>query len=325
MVNSKQKQPKEETSKKKQALESVEKVLRQRFFLTVIGVLALFLFLKFTPSFLPFSTLLLILLTVIIFAIFPVGYFIKKKKETLSSSTIYLILATTFTIELILFLIIFYLLIPIIAYYFGSIIFPISLFLTLYVIVSNPIFNNRKYSYFFFSLACLALFIFGIFDYFGFRPSYHLFQIEHFYHTRQLDKAVLQVLIGLIFISAIQIYLDNFWNMLRRQTEELEKLNAELEKRVAERTKELEEAKTVLEIKVRARTRELEELAKGLEEKVKERTKELQERLNELEKFRKITIGRELKMIELKKEIERVKKENRELREKIEKQDGKII
>jgi len=71
----------------------------------------------------------------------------------------------------------------------------------------------------------------------------------------------------------------------------------------------LEEEKEVLEIRVRARTQELEELAKSLEEKVKERTKELEERIGELEKFHSLTVGRELKMIELKKELERLEKE----------------
>jgi methyl-accepting chemotaxis protein len=69
----------------------------------------------------------------------------------------------------------------------------------------------------------------------------------------------------------------------------------------------LEEAKTALEIKVVARTKELKELAESLEDQVKERTKELQLRIEELEKFRELTIGRELKMIELKKEIEKLK------------------
>jgi len=97
--------------------------------------------------------------------------------------------------------------------------------------------------------------------------------------------------------------------MFRKQTQELEKLNDELEKRVSERTRELEEAKSILEIKVRARTRELEELAHGLDEKVKERTRELEERIEELEKFHKLTVGRELKMVELKREIAKLKNE----------------
>ena len=75
----------------------------------------------------------------------------------------------------------------------------------------------------------------------------------------------------------------------------------------------LEESKVVLQIKVKARTRELEELAKSLEGKVKTRTKELEKRLSELERFHKLTVGRELKMMDLKKEIERMKRKNNKL------------
>ncbi|MCX6789634.1 MAG: cache domain-containing protein [Candidatus Gribaldobacteria bacterium] len=72
----------------------------------------------------------------------------------------------------------------------------------------------------------------------------------------------------------------------------------------------LEESRAVLEIKVNARTKELQELAEKLEEKVGERTKELQKRLAELERFHRLTVGRELKMIELKKKLrERDKKD----------------
>lgn len=70
----------------------------------------------------------------------------------------------------------------------------------------------------------------------------------------------------------------------------------------------LQEAKTTLEIRVRARTKEIEEVAKSLDHKVKERTKELQEKLRELERFHRLAVGRELKMIELKKEIKELKK-----------------
>jgi len=83
----------------------------------------------------------------------------------------------------------------------------------------------------------------------------------------------------------------------------------------------LEEEKDVLEIRVRARTRELQELAqqleqlnKELEEKVRERTKELQKRVEELEKFHKLTVGRELKMREMKRKMEEMEKEIERLR-----------
>lgn len=49
---------------------------------------------------------------------------------------------------------------------------------------------------------------------------------------------------------------------------------------------------------------------------VKQRAKEL-ERLAELEKFQRLTVGRELKMIELKKEIEDLKKEIEELKRRL--------
>jgi methyl-accepting chemotaxis protein len=104
---------------------------------------------------------------------------------------------------------------------------------------------------------------------------------------------------------------------------ELAKFFNQMTKKLGEYFFALEESKKVLEIRVKARTKELEELNKALEEKVQERTKELQEKLEELEKmkkeleekiielekFREITVGRELKMIELKKEIEKLKKE----------------
>ena len=69
----------------------------------------------------------------------------------------------------------------------------------------------------------------------------------------------------------------------------------------------LEESEAVLKIKVRARTRELEELAENLEDKVKERTKELEKRIKDLEMFHKLTVGREMRMIELKKELRKTR------------------
>ncbi len=83
-----------------------------------------------------------------------------------------------------------------------------------------------------------------------------------------------------------------------------------------EAQEEVEMAKTTLEIKVAARTRELKELSESLERQVKARTKELQEKIEQLEKFNKLAVGRELKMVELKKEIKSLKKEIENLKTK---------
>jgi nitrate/nitrite-specific signal transduction histidine kinase len=62
-----------------------------------------------------------------------------------------------------------------------------------------------------------------------------------------------------------------------------------------------------LEKEVQKRTRELEKTKAGLEETVKRRTKELQERVSELERYHDATTDRELRMKELREEIERLK------------------
>jgi C4-dicarboxylate-specific signal transduction histidine kinase len=80
-----------------------------------------------------------------------------------------------------------------------------------------------------------------------------------------------------------------------------------------------EEEKTVLEIRLAAKTWHLKEERERLKEEVKKRTQKLfetseklKERVKELEKFYKLTIGRELKIKELKRKI-------KELEEKLKK------
>jgi nitrate/nitrite-specific signal transduction histidine kinase len=80
-------------------------------------------------------------------------------------------------------------------------------------------------------------------------------------------------------------------------------------KEMKEARERLEEEKLVLEIIVGARTKRLKELTEKLEKEVEERTKELKKRIEELEKFHQLTVGRELKMKELKEEIEKLREE----------------
>lgn len=79
---------------------------------------------------------------------------------------------------------------------------------------------------------------------------------------------------------------------------------------------EIETARAVLEIKVDARTRELKELSASLEEQVAERTSSLREKIEELERFNKLTVGRELKMISLKEEIEHLRQELKKIKDR---------
>lgn len=77
----------------------------------------------------------------------------------------------------------------------------------------------------------------------------------------------------------------------------------ESKSRVREAQIELEKVNKGLENKVKERTVELEKLKVGLEKVVDEKTSELQKKLIELEKFKELTVGRELKMVELKQKI----------------------
>jgi len=79
---------------------------------------------------------------------------------------------------------------------------------------------------------------------------------------------------------------------------------------------ETEIAKAALEVRVLARTKELKVLSESLEEQVRERTKSLEEKMAELERFNKLSVGRELKMIGLKEEIKELQKELENLKVK---------
>lgn len=78
---------------------------------------------------------------------------------------------------------------------------------------------------------------------------------------------------------------------------------AETNKKLQEANRDIEKEKASLETKVHERTKELEDVKNSLQLSVHEKTMELEKRVKDLEKFKKLTIGRELRMIELKDEL----------------------
>lgn len=108
--------------------------------------------------------------------------------------------------------------------------------------------------------------------------------------------------------------IGEFAQVFNTMANQLEQTYLIMEKKVQERTQdldktkqELEVAKTDLEKKVQERTGELKKLKDDLEQTVSERTKNLQEKLGEVERLNKMMIDRELKMIQLKEENDKLR------------------
>jgi len=113
-----------------------------------------------------------------------------------------------------------------------------------------------------------------------------------------------------IITAVLLLYFAAQWNYA--MAEKRNKIRREL-KRMRAHTAETEEEKASCQVQIRARTKELVELASRLEEKAAKRTEELQQRVDELERFRKLTVGRELKMMELKKALKEARSRIKEL------------
>lgn len=157
-------------------------------------------------------------------------------------------------------------------------------------------------------LLFLILFTFLVYTGLVFAEYFELIPPHHFLPGlvgvhKHLNYLIIQIFTAAAFFFFLCGNLYVFAQKYRQTREELLEEKEELKKA----HEELDEAKKVLEIKIQARTRELRELAESLEEQVKERTKELKQKLEELERFRRLTVGRELKMIQLKQEIEKLR------------------
>ncbi len=189
-------------------------------------------------------------------------------------------------------------------HYLGGIEGGLGLLFYSFVIMEISIILSPRQGMIITALAVLSFSVLALMEYSGIVPHYTAIVGTTSYSSL---KFLIITLAGggLLGLSFTSFAAGRFSHVYRRVGETLEKEREELIKTRSE----LEEAKNNLEVRVRARTEELEKLTENLEGQVKQRTKELQGKLEELEKFQKFAVDREIKMVELKKELEENKKE----------------
>lgn len=172
-----------------------------------------------------------------------------------------------------------------------------ALILVIYFLHAQFPYTKKVYSWATLAFCIVAYSVTIILEYSGIIKTV---DIHHFgitiEHNRGLFILSLPMSVSLMFF--ISLVVDAFSKKLKESL-----------KMLIQKETELEEAKIVLEIKVKARTQEIEQEKVSLEQRVQERTKALQNKINELEKFQGLSVGRELKMVELKEGMELLRKE----------------
>ncbi len=125
--------------------------------------------------------------------------------------------------------------------------------------------------------------------------------------TEFININFLKTLISLIFFFGaifVVITISLIYSTVRKLIKEEEEIQRlQTEKIVLLQNKEIE-----LRKEIEKKTEELQKTKNDLENKVGEQTSVLEKNLTEFEQLNKLTTGRELRMIELKKEIEKLKK-----------------
>lgn len=111
-----------------------------------------------------------------------------------------------------------------------------------------------------------------------------------------------------------RIYRDDEIGQLTKSinilVEKIVNVYKDLQHQVEQKTSEIANSNRDLEVKITERTKELQETKKNLEKKVEQRTKDLDSKVNELEQINNMLLDRELKMIELKKELDALKSQS---------------
>lgn len=225
----------------------------------------------------PFLVLFLIFIWFLLYFVY--AYLIKRVKTGQGLYNLYF----KYNIGDILFL-------TMIIHYLGGVAWIGVIFYILVLVMAGVILPKKKAI----MLGFVSLFFYSVLvflEYFGIIPHNPIFLLEPGLYQSSAYVAT-SILVVAAFFYFVAETAGTFSEVLRKRTNELERAY-----------QQTEEAREILEIRVEARTKELQELVGEREEIIKSRTKELQEKIQELERFQRLAVGRELKMIELKKEI----------------------
>jgi hypothetical protein len=266
-----------------EALSGVKSDIRLTLILlTFFSFLALFI--KFILG-IPLSLVVFILLFIWILLYLSHNYFVQSKKDRKELGNFHF---KNSIVDI--------LLLTVIIHYLGGVEWIGAIFYLAILARTSNVLSKKQSLILVFS----AIFFYStlvLLEYFQFLPHREIFGPSPGFY-RDPAYIVIQILsLIAIFFFIVENY-GNFSEAFRKKQEKL-----------VQTQKEIEEGRSVLEIKVQARTRELKDLAESLEEQVGQRTKELQEKIEELEKFNRLAMGRELKMMELKEEIQKLKEE----------------
>ena len=127
------------------------------------------------------------------------------------------------------------------------------------------------------------------------------------------------IVMFLVYLGIIKKYTKQIEEIVEKRTKELSEVNRKLEEneatlrekneKLSANDQQLRAMNEVLEGKVKQRTEELEKEKNSLEEKVKERTEEIESNLSKLEAANDAMKGRELRIIELKNQVNELLKE----------------
>ena len=188
-------------------------------------------------------------------------------------------------------------LVTIVIYYGGGITWLASIVYSYYIIFSFIVYSKIPA---YFILSCSVVFMLAVttLTYLEIIPFRQVFPLgPEIYKNKNFVIVTSLFIIGSFYW--IGYYSNIFSNFLKEKVKEVNLVKSQLETE-----------KGMLEIKVAERTKEIQEERESLEKKVGERTEELQaekeelrKKIAELEKFHKVAVGRELAMVDLKKEI----------------------